>query len=103
VKRVYVYKCEDCDDTFDVLVEFEQRDEPQDCTICGKQDCERTWHGWTPNVSTTKLSQSIPDAVGKGRFDTLRRKQELRKEKAASRENRDRVTERKIDKEMKKL
>ena len=98
---VYMYKCESCDELFDALVQYEVRDETQDCIECGA-DAPRTWEQCFPQVSTEKTSQSIPAAAARGRFDGLRRRQELKKEKAAARVSGDRTTEKKIDKEMKK-
>lgn len=95
--KLYNYMCEDCGEPREVSVEFEQRDEPQECPVCGKQDCPRTWAGVTMNVSTSKLSQTMPEAAAKGRFDDLRRKQTLRKEKSKARQSGDRQAEKEID------
>jgi hypothetical protein len=45
----------------------------------------------------------MPAAVGGGRFDKLREQQALKKEIAHSRETGDRATEKKANREMKKL
>lgn len=99
--RSYNYKCTDCDDVFVETVEFELRDLPQECPVCAKQECPRTWEGYAVAVSTAKTSQTIPDVVAKGRFDNIRKQQELRKAKGDARWRRDRETEKMIDKEIK--
>lgn len=98
----YNYKCSDCG-VFDSLVEYEDRETPQECPGCGAAECARTWEGVTINVSTEKLSQSIPDVVAKGRFNKLREQQALKKEIASARERGDFVTEKKAKKEKGKL
>jgi len=52
---------------------------------------------------STRNSASMPSAVGKGRFDKLREQQSLKKEKAHARETGDATTEKKINREVKKL
>lgn len=101
--RVYPYWCPECDEPNDIVVEYELRDELQECPTCGCPDSERTWATMKVSVSTEKLSQSIPDVVAKGRFDKHRVQQELKKAKAHARETGDRETEKKIDAERKKL
>jgi hypothetical protein len=99
-----MYKCSDekCGHLFDELVQYEYRDEVQDCPEC-QSDAPRTWEQCFPQVSTEKTSESIPGVAARGRFDKLREKQSLKKEKAAARQSGDRATEKKINKEMKKL
>lgn len=96
----YVYYCNSCDDRFEKVVDYEGR-ESTDCPECGAT-CQRTWSGWSPNMST-RNSASMPDNVGKGRFDSLRTKQQLVKEKADARVRGDRATEKLIDREVKKI
>ena len=98
--RSYVYKCDTCKDTFEAIVNFDER-ETTPCPIC-ETVCVRAWTGWSPNMST-RNSASMPSAVGKGRFDKLREQQSLKKEKAHARETGDATTEKKINREVKKL
>ena len=94
-------RCAVCKHTYSDLLDRDKRDDVYSCPECGQEEARRTWS--VPNVSTEKLSKSIPDSVAKGRFDGLRAKQELRKEKANARSNGDRVSEDKISKELRKL
>lgn len=98
--KTYVYYCNACDKRFNKTVDFDTR-ESTDCPDC-EAICQRSWSGWSP-VMSTRQSASIPDNVGKGRFDGLREKQMLVKEKAAARERGDRATEKLIDRESKKI
>lgn len=73
-------KCNECEEIYGALVDREERNTPQVCEKCHIGLASRVWS--VPNVSTTKLSDSIPDVVAKGRFDHQRRQQEARKELA---------------------
>lgn len=98
--KVYVYKCPDCGHQFEALVDYDSREHTA-CIQCGSV-ANRTWSGWTMNVST-RNSASMPAATASGRFDSLKEKQKLIKEKSEARVSGDRETEKKISKEMKKL
>ena len=98
--RSYVYECKDCGFRFTAIVNYDDR-ETQPCEECGSA-AERTWSGWTMNVST-RNSASMPAVTSKGRFSNLRNKQELVKEKSKARENGDRDSEKRLSKEIKKL
>lgn len=96
--KVYVYICteeENCG-PIEQLVEYEDRDNDQQCPGCGGR-AERTWQFSGPAV----MRASFPD--GKKRFDGQRRMQELRKAKSKARGSSDRVSEKKVEKEMHKL
>lgn len=95
--KTFDYECEDCKDVQILLVVWENRDSPPNCECGGTRT-----RLWSSNFSTEKLSQSIPEEAAKGRFDHLRRKQMLAKEKAATRANGDRESEKKIDVEIRK-
>jgi putative FmdB family regulatory protein len=97
----YNYKCSDCG-IFDSIVSYSSRETPQECPACGL-DSPRTWEGVTINVSTEKLSQTMPEAVAKGRFNKLREQQAMNKEIAYARESGDRESEKKLKREKKKL
>ncbi len=71
-------RCEDCEAEVALLVDAEERNTPIPCTICKEGTLIRVWS--VPNVSTKATSNTIPDAVAKGRFDNLRSQHELRKE-----------------------
>lgn len=94
--KTYDYQCADCDKVEIHLVEWEDRNNPQECTECGGPGSRL----WSATFSTEKLSKSIPAEAAKGRFDYMRRRQELKKEKSASRISGDRKAEKEIDKEM---
>ena len=94
-------RCDACNHTYFDLLERSNRDDTYACPECRTLAAKRTWS--TPHVSTEKLSQTLPDVVGTGRFDSLKQQQALKKERAHSREVGDRTSERKIDKELKKV
>lgn len=71
--------CTICDHKDGYIVEREERNDPVFCKSCGNI-AFRVMS--VPNVSTAKLSASIPDAVGQGRFDSLRVQHDARKEVA---------------------
>lgn len=100
--RSYNYKCHDCDEVFVKTVEYHTREDEQECPICGNLQCPRTWEGFSVAVSTSKTSSSIPDAAARGRFDGIRRNQELAKAKAHARATGDRQTEKEINHEIKR-
>jgi NMD protein affecting ribosome stability and mRNA decay len=62
--------CEKCNEESDILVEREDRNEDQLCELCQGGFARRVWTA--PNVSTSKTSESIPEAAASGRFDHLR-------------------------------
>ena len=70
--------CDTCEERYPTLVDRDERNTPLPCEKCDDGTATRTMS--VPNVSTEKTSESIPDAVAKGRFDVHRRQQELRKE-----------------------
>lgn len=70
-------QCEECQDVSGIIVEREQRNDPQICLSCGGE-ATRIWS--VPNVSTVKLSEAIPDVVAKGRFDRAKEVHKARKE-----------------------
>lgn len=72
--------CDKCEERYDILVERDQRNDPQLCEICEGGHAHRIMS--VPNVSTEKTSESIPQAVAKGRFDGLREQHAMRKELA---------------------
>jgi len=96
-----VMLCADCEYSWNDLIERSTRDDMHQCPECQLWAAKRTFS--VPNVSTTKLSQSIPEAAARGRFDHFREEQTLKKAKAAARVSGDRVTERKVEAEMKKV
>lgn len=63
-------KCEKCDAEYGLLVDRDQRNEPQLCDFCDGGMALRVWS--VPHVSTTKTSNTIPEAVASGRFDGVR-------------------------------
>ena len=94
--KTFDFQCDDCGEVEIILVEWKARDAPPKC-ICGGKRTRL----WTSTFSTEKISKSLPAEVAKGRFDGLRRKQELKKEKAKTRQSGDRVSEKKIEAEIK--
>ena len=96
--KTFDYSCDDCGEVEIILVAWEARDDPPNCSCGGKRT-----RLWTATFSTEKISKSLPAEAAKGRFDGLRRKQELKKEKAATRVSGDRVSEKKIDAELKNV
>lgn len=95
------FLCAECEHTWTDLIDRKYRDEFQKCPDCGWFAAKRTFS--VPNVSTSKTSQSIPEVASRGRFDQFREEQVLKKAKSAARVSGDRVTERKVDAEMKKV
>lgn len=95
------FLCAECDHTWTDLVERSIRDDMFLCPECQWYAAKRTFS--IPNVSTPKTSVSIPEAASRGRFDAIRERQVLKKAKAAARSSGDRVTEKKVDAEMKKV
>jgi hypothetical protein len=93
--------CGACDHQYPDTIKRSERDDTYKCPECGEAASKRTWS--IPNVSTEKLSRSLPDVVGTGRFDRLKQKQALTKERAAARETGDRVSEKKLTKEIRKV
>jgi hypothetical protein len=93
--------CGECGHSGTELLDRDKRDEASQCPACESLAYHRTWA--VPHVSTEKTSASIPDVVGAGRFDRERTKQTLKKEKARARSSGDKVSEQKINKEMRKL
>ena len=87
-------RCADCNHEFEELLERDKRDDTYPCPECGKLEAKRTWG--VPHVSTAKTSASMPDAVGKGRFDGIRTAQALRRAKQEARVSGDRESEKKI-------
>ena len=80
-------QCQDCNEINGILVDKEDRNSPQECPVCAGV-ANRIWS--VPNVSTEKTSESIPDSVAQGRFDSIRRQRDMKREvteakKAASR------------------
>jgi hypothetical protein len=73
-------RCDKCSEVYGVLVDREKRNESQPCERCDGGTATRVWS--VPNVSVSKLSASIPDKTAAGRFDVLRRGQEINKELA---------------------
>ena len=70
-------QCQDCDEISGILVDKEDRNNPQECPVCAGV-AKRIWS--VPNVSTEKTSDTIPDAVAKGRFDDIRRQRDMKRE-----------------------
>lgn len=95
------FLCAECDHTWCDTVDRSERDEFQKCPECQYWAAKRTFS--VPNVSTAKLSKSIPEAASRGRFDQFREEQTLKKAKSAARISGDRTTEKKVDAEMKKV
>lgn len=73
-------ECRKCEVRYGLLVDRDERNEPVPCEKCHDGIAYRVWS--VPNVSTEKTSASIPDDVGKGRFDHHRAQQMARKEVA---------------------
>ncbi len=96
--KTFDYQCGECEEVAIHLVVWEDRDNNQACPECGGASVRL----WSSTFSTEKCSKSIPGEAARGRFDHLRRKQSLAKEKAACRISGDRVSEKKIDKEIRK-
>ncbi len=92
---------ESCAVTYDDLIDKTQRDEAHECRSCGQITAYRTMT--VPNISTSKLSATIPDVVASGRFDRIRDQSMLKKEKARARERGDRETEKKVNKELQQV
>ncbi len=93
--------CSSCGHSAGELLDRDKRNDTYECPDCHEMEYRRTWS--VPQVRTEKTSKTIPEVVAKGRFDDLRRKQELKKEKAGARASGDAVSEKKINKEIKKL
>jgi hypothetical protein len=73
-------ECNKCEERYGILVERDERNEPQLCEKCEGGHAYRIWS--VPHVSTEKTSASIPTATASGRFDALREQQAARKEVA---------------------
>lgn len=99
---MYNYKCPACEIIFVELARYEERDTPWPCPKC-ETSSPRTWEQFVVSVSTPKTSASIPDIAAKGRFDKLRHKQAITKGISEARERGDKVGEKQLKKELKKL
>jgi hypothetical protein len=99
MRKTFDYQCAACGETEIHLVEEEDRNNNQSCLACGGPSIRM----WTSNFSTEKVSSTMPAAAAKGRFDHLRRRQELKKCKSDARVSGDRQSEKQIDAEIKKL
>lgn len=77
-------QCEKCDSIFGILVDRDKRNEPVHCDVCEGGMARRIWS--VPNVSTAKTSVSMPDGVGRGRFDDLRYQRQAQTELAKAKQ-----------------
>lgn len=74
--------CDKCDETYDLLVDYDNRNDEMLCDRCGGGHARRVFA--TVNVSTSKTSATIPDDVAHGRFDKFRDQQQIKKELSAA-------------------
>lgn len=79
--KVYMYRCAE-HGLFDCLMEYEARNSPQSCPVCEVRS-PRTWEQAGPMV----MNAALPD--GTRRFDHIRAKMQLTKERSAAKERGD--------------
>lgn len=92
----YVYVCESCNTMVDIFRRIADIDAPVE------EPCACDTPTWRRTIQAPMVMQAaVPD--GQRKFTTLREQQKLTKDKAKARETGDRASEKKLDREIKKL
>ena len=90
----YCYQCTDCGSQHDEMRDYEDRDNPATCDQCGSL-AERVYTA--PNITRASFVD------GKRRFTDIKTANQLKKQKSAARGRGDRVEEKKLNQEIKKV
>ena len=93
------WRCGSCSHEFiESIKRSENRDAGVDCVMC---DGNAKYFMTPPNVSTTKLSRTMPEVLAQGRFNEERAKQKLKKLRSSAKKSGDMKQAKAITKELK--
>ena len=92
------FRCLECEEVFDDLVERADRDKEQICPNCGERAAIRTFA-----PPTIRTSDSATYLDGTNRFGKIKETWKLRQAKARAKEQRNRHEEKRIQTEITKL
>lgn len=90
----YDYECQACDTITNLIIDSKEKDIPQQCESC-KGDMKRLLAA--PRV----MNNALPD--GNGRFSELKESIKLQRARTEAKTAGDRITEKKLSKELKKV